>query len=144
MDKRRDSSGGGLVEQMKNGEGTCVKGGLVGKCLVSGSKDWKVIVRLQDFCKGDVYGNVYKVCRTPTHIDTFVIRTVRTNRRKTEPNHRSFRFGLKCPHHHCSYYRPFEPNRKDEPKRKTEPNHRSSRFGLKDLYLHCLYSRAVE
>ena len=25
---------GWLVEQMKNGEGTCVKGGLVGKCLV--------------------------------------------------------------------------------------------------------------
>ena len=48
MDKRRDSSGGGLVEQMKNGEGTCVKGGLVGKCLVSGSKVWKVIVTLQN------------------------------------------------------------------------------------------------
>ena len=60
---------------MKNGEGTCVKGGLVGKCLVSDSKDWKVIVRLQDFCKGDVYGNVYKVRRTPTHIDTLGIRT---------------------------------------------------------------------
>ena len=33
----------------------------------SGSKVWKVIVRLQDCCKGEVYGNVYKVCRTPTH-----------------------------------------------------------------------------
>ena len=63
MDKRRDSSGGGLVEQMKNGEGTRVKGRLVGKCLVSGSKDWKVIVRLQDWLlhEGDVYGNVNKV-----------------------------------------------------------------------------------
>ena len=54
MDKRRDLSGGVLAELTKNGEGTGVKGGKgpVGKCLVSGSKGWKVIVRLQEFCKG--------------------------------------------------------------------------------------------